>query len=734
MGLALIGTFGKLPDTRVLENPNINLSSVVYTSDNKILGKYYSENRTITPYDSISTHLINALISTEDERFYNHAGIDGTALIRAVISLGNDGGGSTITQQLAKLLFHQKPKKNFFERFIQKTKEWVLALKIERLYTKEEIISMYLSQANFSGNIYGIETAANVFYNSSAHQLSIDQSAMLIGMLKGPSLYNPINNYKKEKLHISKNRRTTVLQQMLKNKKLTIDEFNRVKDLPLIYDWNAAILRIKQNTIGQGNAPYFMAELKKDLDIWCKNHINPYTKKPYNINNDGLKIYTTIDSRIQKYAEESVVEHMQKLQAIFFETKKGKKNAPFSSDLTQEEIDKIVLQGIKRSESYLRLKNELNWSEEEILEHFNIKKSMQVYSWNGKIDTIMSPKDSIIYHKYFLHNGVMAMNPHTGEIKAWVGGINFEYFKYDHVRAGKYDSSKKMILPNGRRQVGSTFKPFVYSLAIMENRSPCEEIPNSPVCIGDWCPSNSGEGYGGMISFKDALATSVNYVSAYLIKQYGTQAVINLVRKMGITAELPNSPSICLGVGDISVYEMVSAYCTFFNKGIYTHPIFLTRIEDKNGNVLDEFYTSSNEVMNEEAAYLMIEMMKAVVESGTSTKLRTKYNFYEPVAGKTGTTQNNSDGWFIGGTPDLVCGVWTGAEDRSVRFVSTGLGQGANMALPIFGLMMRKVYDDQTIRLNRGDFEKPNNISDFKINCFENNTNQKYDTIFDDEL
>lgn len=739
MGLASIGAFGEMPDTRELEDPQRNLASIVYTSDSKILGKFYVENRVMIDYDSISPFMIDALVATEDERFYEHSGIDGWALFRAVGRLGRDGGGSTITQQLAKLLFHERPK-SFFKRAIQKTKEWVLSLKLEKQYTKQEIIAMYLNQADFGRNVFGIESAAKIYFNTTPKNLTLEQAAMLVGMLKGPTQYNPVTNYKKGKLEVSKNRRTTVLQQMMKNNKLTKEEYQRVKDLPIIANFDDVNKRIMSNAYGHGeSAPYFMEELKKDLQAWSLEHINPRTGKPYNIYKDGLRIYTTIDSRIQKYAEESVNQHMIKLQAKFFETKKGKKNAPFSSDLTQEEIDKIIMQGIKRSEAYDRLKNDSGWTEKQILAHFDVKKPMEIFAWNGTRDTVMSPRDSVIYHKFFLQNGVMAMDPHTGEIKAWVGGINFEYFKYDHVRAGKYNKEKKMVLPDGGRQVGSTFKPFVYSMAMIENRSPCEKVPNVRVCIDNWCPSNSGGGEGGMISFKEALANSVNYISALLIKQYGTQSVINLVRKMGVTSDIPNTPSICLGVADISVYEMVGAFSTFFNKGVYTKPIFMTRIEDKNGNILGEFTTETKEVMNEEAAYLMVELMKGVVLNGTSQRLRSTYKFKEPVAGKTGTTQNNSDGWFIGGTPDLVCGVWTGAEDRSVRFVSTGLGQGANMALPIFGLMMRKVYDDPTIKLNRGDFEKPAAPPNVETNCGEFNLdllneNLINDHNFDDEL
>jgi len=722
--MASLGVFGPLPTFEELENPKSNQASVVYSIEGKELGKYYIENRTNVAYEEISPNVFNALIATEDERFYKHSGIDAEALARVakgILMRESKGGGSTITQQLAKLLFHDRPKSKL-ERVFQKFKEWVIALRLERNYTKKEIITMYLNIADFGHNIFGISSASKIYFDKKPIDLSINEASMLVGLLKAPTRYSPIKNPER-----CKTRRNTVLMQQVKNKFLTREQYEVLKNEPVIFDYQSLNKRIEKNTYGHGDlAPYFMEELKKDLLAWSNQHINPQTGKPYNIYKDGLRIYTTIDYKMQSYAEQAVKEYMPELQDKFFRSKKGKKNAPFSYDLKQEEIEKIIQQAIKRSDGYKKMKEE-GMSEKEIQRVFNTPVPMKVFSWRGERDTVLSPRDSIIYHKYFLHNGVLAMNPHTGHVKAWVGGIDFRYFKYDHVRAGRYDKKTKTVLPAGGRQVGSTFKPFVYALAMMEGRSPCEQLPNVRVCIEKglnkpWCPDNSGKyKEGSMVTMREALANSINYISALLMKQYGPHAVVNLVRKMGITSPIEPVPSICLGTPDVSVIEMVGAFSTFFNKGIYTRPIFLLRIEDKNGSVLQEFTTERREVMNEESAYLMIELLKGVVLQGTAGRLRSRYKFTAPVAGKTGTTQNNSDGWFIGGTPDLVCGVWTGAEDRSVHFYSTAEGQGANMALPIWAIFMKKVYDDTDIVLNRGDFEKPATPITIELNCKEYN-------------
>lgn len=726
-GLASLGVFGSLPTFEELENPKSNQATVVYSIEGKELGKYYIENRTNVQYEEISPNIFNALIATEDERFYKHSGIDAEALARVVkgiITRDSKGGGSTITQQLAKLLFHDKPKSKL-ERVFQKFKEWVIALRLERNYTKKEIITMYLNVADFGHNIFGISSASKIYFDKKPIDLSINEASMLVGLLKAPTRYSPIKNPDR-----CKTRRNTVLMQQVKNKFLTREQYDELKEEPVILDYQSLDKRIEKNTYGHGDlAPYFMEELKKDLQAWCDQNINPQTGKPYNIYKDGLRIYTTIDFKMQSYAEQAVKEYMPELQDKFFRSKKGKKNAPFSYELKQEEIEKIIQQAIKRSDGYKKMKED-GMSEEEIQRVFNTPVPMKVYSWRGERDTVMSPRDSIIYHKYFLHNGVMAMNPHTGHVKAWVGGIDFRYFKYDHVRAGRYDKKSKMVLPAGGRQVGSTFKPFVYTMAMMEGRSPCEQLPNVRVCIEKgvdkpWCPDNSGDyKEGSMVTMREALANSINYISALLMKQYGPHSVVNLIKKMGITSQVEPVPSIALGTPDISVIEMVGAFSTFFNKGIYTRPIFLLRIEDKNGSVLQEFATERREVMNEQSAFLMVELLKGVVLQGTAGRLRARYKFTAPVAGKTGTTQNNSDGWFIAGTPDLVCGVWTGAEDRSVHFYSTADGQGANMALPIWAIFMKKVYDDTELELNRGDFDKPATPVTIELNCKEYNAGQ----------
>jgi len=719
LGLAAAGAFGPLPTFEELENPRSNLASIVYSSDGQVLGKYYVENRVNVAFEEISPNVVNALIATEDERFYRHSGIDGKSLLRALVSLGGEGGGSTVSQQLAKNLFHNAPKTKI-KRVFQKFKEWVIALRLERNYTKKEILTMYLNTADFGHNIFGINSASKIYFDKKPSELSITEASMLVGLLKAPTRYSPIKNPDRCKV-----RRNTVLQQQVKNKVISRQQYEKLKNEPVIVDYDRLNTRIEKNMYGHGElAPYFLEELKKDLNTWCEKNINPVTGKPYNLFKDGLRIYTTIDSRMQRYAEESVQEYMPGLQDKFFKSKKGKKNAPFSYDLNGEEVDKLVRNAWKNSDAYRNMKDD-GMTEAEIEEVFNKPVKMTAFSWRGARDTVLSPRDSIVYSKYFLMNGMMAMDPHTGYVKAWVGGIDFRYFKYDHVRAGKYNKEKKGIMPAGGRQVGSTFKPFVYAMAMQEGRSPCEQVPNVKVCIEQglpkpWCPDNSGEyKEGSMVTLREALANSINYISALLMKQYGPHAVVNLVKKMGVTAPLEPVPSICLGTPDVSVYEMVGAFSTFFNKGIYSKPVFLLRIEDKNGNVLQEFTAEHKEVMNEESAYLMVELMKGVVLQGTAGRLRSRYKFTEPVAGKTGTTQNNSDGWFIGGVPDLVTGVWTGAEDRSVHFYSTAEGQGANMALPIWALFMRRVYDDKSIEMNRGDFEKPKTPMTVELNCKE---------------
>ncbi|HET6245538.1 MAG: penicillin-binding protein [Bacteroidetes bacterium] len=700
------GLFGELPSFEELENPKNNLASEIYSSDKKLLGKYYIQNRTTIPYEDISPNVCNGLVATEDVRFYNHSGVDARSLFRVFFRtlIGGDqnaGGGSTITQQLAKMLFHDRPQGKM-ERGVQKLKEWVIAAKLERFYTKHEIMAMYLNRFDFVNNAVGIKSAARIYFNTTPDSLNIQEAAMLVGMAKNPSFFNPLRRPEE-----TQHRRNVVLYQMASfdnpqtNKPyLSKSEFDSLKVLPLGLDY-------KKEDHLEGLATYFREYLRFELKKWASEN-----KKPdgsyYNINTDGLKIYTTIDSRMQQYAEEAVAQHMGKeLQDEFFKHWKGKKNAPFFH-LNDQQTENLMNQSMKRSERYRNLVNE-GINKDSILKNFNTPVEMAIFSWKGDIDTLMSPMDSILYYKHFLRTGFMSMDPKTGAIKAWVGGINSRHFSYDHVKQGK-------------RQVGSTFKPFVYALAMQEFWSPCYKVPNVPVSFElpegkVWTPKNSDGKYGGMMTLKEGLATSTNSITAYIMKQFGPEAVVTLVRKMGVTAPLDAVPSLCLGTADISVFEMVGANSTFANKGVWTEPNFITRIEDKNGNVLKTFIPQQTEAMSEESAYLTLKLMQGVVESGTGTRLRFRFKLSPPIAGKTGTTQNNSDGWFIGLTPDLVSGVWVGGEDRSIHFRSTHLGQGANMALPIWALYMQKVYADPTITISKGDFERPTGKLDVEVDC-----------------
>jgi len=702
--ISLISTdlFFDLPSVVELQNPKSNLATVIYSSDAKTLGKYYSENRVSVRYYELDQDLIDALISTEDARFKDHSGIDVKALARSASGIltgnMNKGGGSTLTQQLAKMMFPRqklsKPK-----MVLQKLKEWVIAVRLEKNYTKDEILAMYLNKFDFLNQAVGIKSAAQIYFNRSQDSLEIQQAAMLIGMAKNPSLFNPI-----KKADTTLHRRNVVLSQMVKYGFLSKEKFDSLKILPLG-------IKFQPEDHNDGLAPYFREYLRENfMKAWCEKHINPETNKPYNIYKDGLKIYTTIDSRMQAFAEEAVNEHMTELQKLFNKECKTKKNAPFAWNVNKEQIENILMSSMKRSDRYRSLKND-GLSKEGILVEFKKPVKMLVYSIRGEIDTIMSPWDSIRYYKSFLHTGFIAIQPTTGYVKAWVGGVNHKHFKFDHVKVG-------------RRQVGSTFKPFVYALAIQEGYSPCYQVPNVRTCITtpdgkEWCPDNSdGEkGTGKMITLRKALAGSVNYVSAFLIKRFGPEAVINLVRRMGITAPIEAVPSICLGTPDISVFEMVAANATFANKGTYIQPTFITRIEDKNGKVLEEFMPTTDEVFSEQNAYAIIQLMRGVVDYGTGARLRSKYNLRNEIAGKTGTTQNNADGWFMGLTPELVAGCWTGGEERSVHFNSTNEGQGASMALPIWGKFFQKIYADKTLKLTKAGFQKPANMGDVELDC-----------------
>lgn len=694
--------FADLPDIEALQNPKSNLASVVYSADGKELGRYYAENRVNVRYKDLDKDLVEALIATEDARYLDHSGIDGRGLLRVLVKtvIGGDmsaGGGSTITQQLAKMQFHDVKNKNILQRTYQKLKEWIIAVKLERLYTKEEIMTMYLNKFDFIHSAVGIKSAAKVYFNTTPDSLKIEEAAMLVGMCQNPSLWNPVG-----RSDTAKHRRNVVLSQMMKYGYITQQKFDSLKVLPLKVNYHP-------EDHNEGVATYFREYLRENyLKKWCSEHLKP-DGKPYDLYRDGLRIYTTIDPRMQKYAEEAVAQHMSEIQATFFERCKNKKNAPFSWRVNKDEIAQIMKQAMKRTDRYRSMK-EAGASDAEIEKAFNTKQEMTVFTWKGEKDTVLSPMDSIRYYKHFLQTGFMAMDPSTGYIRAWVGGIDFHYFKYDHVR-------------ESRRQVGSTFKPFVYALAIQEGWSPCDKIPNVRTCIPtasgkDWCPDNSENKHNGeMMTMKRALALSMNYVTAYIMKQFGPEAVVQFARRVGITAPLDPVPSLCLGSADISLYEMVGANSTFANKGRWIEPTFVTRIEDKNGKVLAEFIPKSNEALSEEKAYLMTSLMKGVVDNGTGVRLRYKYKLTNPIAGKTGTTQNNSDGWFIGLTPELVGGAWVGAEDRSVHFDNTSEGQGASMALPIWAIFMQKVYADKTIKISKGDFEKPNKKIMMELDC-----------------
>ena len=609
------------------------------------------------------------------------------------------------------MLFTKTPASGV-DRVKQKLKEWVIAAKLERRYTKDEIMLMYLNRYDWVNNAVGIESAARVYFNKEPKNLNIQESATLVGMLKNSALYNP-----NRRLELTEQRRNVVLSQMKKYNFISDTLFDSLVQTPIILDF-------KKASHNEGLAPYFREFLRGEMKKWCSTKIKT-DGSTYNLYTDGLKIYTTIDSRMQAFAEEAVATHISALQEDFYRHWDGYTNAPFPEDFDSTQVDQVMDMAIKRSVRYKRLKSQ-GKSKEEIDKIFDKKTEMQLFSWKGKIDTVLSPRDSILYSKYFLHSGLMSMEPSSGHVKAYVGGINYENFQYDHVTSGK-------------RQVGSTFKPFLYSLAIQEGYSPCYQVPNVPVVFDkykwrlekDWTPKNSGseELEGLTLSLKYGLANSINTVTAYIMKQFGPHAVVDLAKKIGIKSKILAVPSLCLGTFDLSVYEMVGAYSTFSNKGVWVEPIFVTKIEDKNGVVLDKFIPKSNEAMSEKTADVMVRLLQGVVDgvysptakkrSGTGVRLRYKYGFTNEIGGKTGTTQNQSDGWFMGITPNLVTGVWTGCDDRSVHFRDIQYGQGANMALPIFAEYMQRVYADTA---NSGVHPIPFDISrsiDVKLDCDE---------------
>lgn len=706
------GLFGSMPSFSELENPESNLATEIISADGVTLGKFYNENRTPIKYKDLPKHLVDALISTEDERFREHSGIDGRRTLSASLSLGQRGGASTLTQQLAKLLFHGEGSKFLPFRIVQKVKEWIIAIRLERQYTKDEIIAMYLNKADFVNTAVGIRSASKVYFAKEPMKLTVDEAAMLVGMLKNPSLFNPLRREEKVK-----ERRNVVLKQMEKNNCLSTSDKEKYQKKPIKLTFSPE----KHN---EGTATYFREYLREYMKTWMVEN-KKEDGSDYNIYADGLKIYTTIDSRMQLHAEAAVNEHLKNLQEEFFLEAKQNKSAPFMR-IKQVDIDKIMMRAMKNTERW-RLMSDQGKEEEDIIKSFKVKTPMTIFTWKGDKDTLMTPMDSIRYYKHFLQPGMMSMEPQTGHVKTWVGGVDYRYFQYDHVDLGA-------------RQVGSTFKPFVYASAIEQlGMSPCDTIIDGPFMIRkgkhnvteNWEPRNSDGRYRGMVSLKKALANSINTVSAKLIDRTGPDAVISLVRKLGVNSEIPSQPSIALGAVDITVKDMVAAYSTFANQGIYLKPQVITKIEDKNGNIIYEPKLESKDVLSKDIAYAVIKLLEGVTESGSGARLRNTgnggyaykrvtgypYGFTNPIAGKTGTSQNQSDGWFIGMVPNLVTGVWVGNEDRSAHFRTITNGQGATMALPIWGIFMKKCYEDVGLHVSKEPFEKPKDLS-IKVDCY----------------
>lgn len=738
------GLFGSLPTFVELESPRNELASEIYAADGSLLGKFFIVDRSNAHYENLPQHLVDALIVTEDVRFYHHSGIDFRGILRVfykTILMGEkSGGGSTITQQLAKNLFHDPPK-NALERFKQKLKEWIIALKLERSYTKQEILTMYLNTVPFGNNAHGIKTASQVYFSTPLDSLNIQQASVLVGMLKGSTIYNPRKNPEN-----SKTRRNTVLGQLYSYGKLSQRELDSLSAMPLGTKFNLP-------EYGGGLAPHFRDFVRSELKKWFKENLK-IDGTSYDIYRDGLRIYTTIDPQMQLYAEQAVAEHMGDLQRQFYDHWKGQgdpwRNAPNANVPPNDPwygTNDVIYRGVKNSERYESMK-ELGLSEQEIKNAFvkpvkmrlfrwktatEVRKELQEEGytdeqakkilakpiahksivWQTERDTTISPLDSVKYVKFLLQTGFIATDPATGYILSYVGGTDYKYFKYDNAR------------PTSRRQVGSTFKPFVYAEAIEHGWSPCRRVPNMRVTIGDWSPDNSSSYMAGeMVSLKTGLAHSINRVTAYLIKEIGADAVLDLVRKMGIDEEqkIKPEPGICLGTPDLSVYDMVGAYGTFADKGFYSKPLFITRIEDKNGNVVRSFVPNRTEVMSEQKAYAMINLLKGVTDFGTARRIRSRYGITAEVAGKTGTTNDNSDGWYIGMVPKVVAGAWVGGDEKVIHFRNTQLGGGANMALPIFAKFMLKVYADTSLHISQNDrFEVPQNM-DVELDC------SKYET------
>jgi penicillin-binding protein 1A len=651
-----LGVFGKLPSLEELENPSMLSSSEILATDGTLMGKYYTKDRTNVKYKDISINVIHALVATEDERFYEHSGIDVRSLARAVVYMGREGGASTITQQLAKNLLNQGSN-NSIMRLTEKFKEWVVAIKLEKNFTKEEIAALYLNMVSFGDEIYGIRNAAKTYFQKEPDRLSVEEAAVLVGLLKGNTFYNPRRNYK-----AAFDRRNIVINQMVRNGFLKQEEAAIDKRKPIE-------LKYKKLDENAGVAPYFRDVLKEDVKNWCKNNINPKTGNPYDIFKDGLRIYTTINPRMQEYAEIAVYKHMQNLQNVF----NNQTNIKNGSAWASKEGTRVLENAIKKSERWRSMKND-GISDEEIRKSFNEKLPMKVFAWNTKRekDTIMSPQDSIKYHKQLLQTGILVVDPFTGEVKAWVGGIDFKTFKYDHVNV------------KTKRQVGSTFKPFLYTLAVTNGYKPETILPSGPINMGN----KIIEGSGGPMAI--CLAYSKNPGAAYLINQVGVKRTVEFAKQCGITSNIPEVPSIALGSADISLIEMIQGYTMFPGRGFNVEPHYISRIEDKNGNVLANFGSKSKEILSEADAYIMTKMMQGVVDFGTGRALRSAFGFTSEAAGKTGTTNDNTDGWFIGFTPQLLAGVWVGADDPFLRLMyTTG---GAQMAMPAWGYFFQQVF------------------------------------------
>lgn len=720
----LVGLFAKIPSFEQLENPESNLATELISEDGKVINTFHIENRSFVTYEDLPEYLVEAAVATEDARFYKHSGIDFRGLARVGVKtllLGDSsqGGGSTITQQLAKTLYPREsmesriPGGKYVKMVITKLKEWITAVKLERNYTKNEIVTMYLNTIFFGSNAYGIKSAALTFFGKETKDLTIEECACLVGMVNKPTRYNPVINPEQ-----SLNRRNHVLKQMEKYGYIKKQVRDSVTELPIV-------LSYQQQDHNSGLAPYFRDMIRRTMNAkepkrssyrqiedyrvdslawaddpfygWLNKNPKPDGTK-YDLDRDGLRIYTTIDSRMQKYAEEAVAEHLGKdLQKTFFQEIKNKRNKPFSNDVDQDVIDLLMNQAMRWSDRYIGMK-EAGASDAEIRKSFDEPVKMRLFSWNvkGYIDTLMTPKDSIKYYKSFLRSAFIAIEPVTGHVKAYVGGPNYRYFKYDNASQGK-------------RQVGSTIKPFLYTLAMQEGFTPCDKVVNVPYSfpVQDtvWTPKSTDkdEYIGRTVTLKWGLTHSSNNISAYLMKQFGPTAMVEMCRKLGIGSYLDPVYSLCVGSCDLNVYEMVAAYNSFPSRGVYCYPMLVNRIEDNAGNVLANFSTRKREAISDPTAFLMVNLMQGVVNEGTATRLKWKYGLEGDLAGKTGTTNDQSDGWFIGYTPKLTAGVWVGAEDRQVHFESLALGGGSNMALPIWGLFMQKVYRDPSINIGKED-------------------------------